>query len=79
MLFIHRHASESLGLGVPGTVFSAGCSDSAYTTAMGIPTLCAVGVLGEGQHSPEEHASLASLLTQAKRLTAAILALPGDF
>ncbi|WP_455581117.1 M20 family metallopeptidase [Dysosmobacter sp.] len=76
---IYRHASESLGLGVPGTVFSAGCSDSAYTTAMGIPTLCAVGVLGEGQHSPEEHASLASLLTQAKRLTAAILALPGDF
>ena len=76
---VYRSASESLGLGNPGTVYSAGCSDSAYTTALGIPTLCAVGVLGEGQHSQNEHARLDSLLTQAKRLTAAILALPDSF
>lgn len=74
-----RDASEALGLGRPGTVGTAGCSDSAYTTSMGIPTLCAVGVLGEGQHSPNEHASISSLLSQAKRLTAAILALPDSF
>lgn len=46
---------------------------------MGIPTLCALGVLGEGQHSPHEHADLASLLPQAKRLASAILSLPDDF
>ena len=46
---------------------------------MGIPTLCAVGVLGEGQHSPNGHALEESLLTQAKRLTAAILSMPDDF
>ena len=76
---IYRGASEALGLGSPGTVYSADCSDSAYTTALGIPTLCAVGVLGEGQHSVHEHARIGSLLTQAKRLTAAILALPDSF
>ena len=76
---VYRSASEALGLGTPGTVYSAGCSDSAYTTALGIPTLCAVGVLGAGQHSQNEHARLDSLLTQAKRLTAAILALPDSF
>ncbi len=75
----YQDASEALGLGRPGTVGTAGCSDSAYTTSMGIPTLCAVGVLGEGQHSPHEHARISSLLTQAKRLTAAILALPDTF
>lgn len=76
---VYRDASESLGLGVPGTVFSSGCSDSAYTTAMGIPTLCALGVSGEGQHSIHEHASIPTLLTQAKRMVAAILALPDTF
>ena len=76
---VYRQASAALGLGEPGTVFSAGCSDSAYTASMGIPTLCAVGVLGEGQHSLNEHAFPDSLLTQAKRLAAAILALPEDF
>lgn len=76
---VYGDASEALGLGRPGTVGTAGCSDSAYTTSMGIPTLCAVGVLGEGQHSPNEHASISSLLSQAKRLTAAILALPDSF
>ena len=76
---LYRETSTALGLGTPESVYSAGCSDSAFTTSMGIPTLCAVGVLGEGQHSPHEHALEESLLTQAKRLAAAILALPDDF
>ncbi len=76
---LYRDTSTALGLGTPESVYSAGCSDSAYTTALGIPTLCAVGVLGQGQHSPDEHAFADSLLPQAKRLAAAILALPDDF
>ena len=76
---VYGDASEALGLGRPGTVGTAGCSDSAYTTSMGIPTLCAVGVRGEGQHSPNEHADPASLVTQAKRLAASILTLPETF
>lgn len=76
---LYRDTSTALGLGTPESVYSAGCSDSAFTTSMGIPTLCAVGVLGQGQHSPDEHAFADSLLPQAKRLAAAILALPDDF
>lgn len=76
---LYRDTSTALGLGTPESVYSAGCSDSAYTTSMGIPTLCALGVLGQGQHSPDEHAFADSLLPQAKRLAAAILALPDDF
>ena len=76
---LYRETSTALGLGTPESVYSAGCSDSAFTTSMGIPTLCALGVLGQGQHSPDEHAFADSLLPQAKRLAAAILALPDDF
>ena len=76
---LYRDTSAALGLGTPESVYSAGCSDSAYTTALGIPTLCALGVRGQGQHSPDEHAFADSLLPQAKRLAAAILALPDDF
>ncbi len=79
LLALYRDSSTALGLGTPESVYSAGCSDSAYTTALGIPTLCALGVLGQGQHSPDEHAFADSLLPQAKRLAAAILALPDDF
>lgn len=79
LVSLYQDASEALGMGRPGTASTAGCSDSAFTTSMGIPTLCAVGVLGEGQHSPDEHAFADSLLPQAKRLAAAILALPDDF
>lgn len=48
-------------------------------TVEGIASLCAVGVRGEAQHSPNEHALPESMLTQAKRLAAAILNLPDMF
>lgn len=64
LVSLYQDASEALGMGRPGTASTAGCSDSAFTTSMGIPTLCAVGVLGEGQHSPNEHALEESLLTR---------------
>lgn len=40
---------------------AGGGSDSAHTTAMGIPTLCAMGVQGTGNHTVEETADLESL------------------
>jgi hypothetical protein len=46
---------------------------------MGIPTLCAVGVRGQGNHSVNEKADPASLLTQAKKLVTTILSLPDTF
>ena len=76
---LYVDASESLGLGTPKAIFSGGCSDSAYTTALGVPTLDALGVLGEGQHSIHERARIDSMLTQAKRLLVTILSLPDTF
>lgn len=76
---LYVDASESLGLGTPKAIFSGGCSDSAYTTAMGVPTLDALGVLGEGQHSIHERARMDTMLTQAKRLLVTVLSLPDTF
>lgn len=76
---VYQDACESLGFDRPGTLHVAGCSDSAYTTSMGIPTLCAVGVRGQGNHSIHEKADSASLLTQAQKLVTTILSLPDTF
>ena len=43
-------------------------SDSAYTVAAGVPTICAMGVEGSRHHSPEEYASVESLYARAKAL-----------
>ena len=76
---LYANACESLGLDAPKAIFSGGCSDSAYTTALGVPTLDAVGVLGEGQHSVNERALISSMLPQAKKLVSTILSLPDYF
>jgi glutamate carboxypeptidase len=47
-----------------------GGSDSAYLTKAGIPTLCALGVKGEFNHTVREWAAKDSLVERAKLLTA---------
>ena len=64
---------------MPAGIAQGGCSDSAFATRAGVPTLCSLGVHGEGAHSLEECAKLSSLLLQAQRITALILALPPEF
>ena len=76
---VYQDACQTLGYDRPNTLYVAGCSDSAYTASMGIPTLCAVGVRGTGNHSANEHADPASMLAQAKKLAASILSLPDTF
>ena len=51
---------------------SGGGSDAAYTVKMGVPTLCAMGVEGARNHTPEEWADVESLFVRSK-LTAALL------
>lgn len=51
---------------------SGGGSDAAYTTAAGIPTICAIGVLGGNFHGRDEFAWLSSMIDAAKRIVAAI-------
>ena len=75
---MYDEASQRLGLGPVSFLSTGGCSDSAFTTQMGIPTLCALGVAGAGAHSREEHALLSSLLPQCRKLVTTILSLPDD-
>ncbi len=55
--------------------FSGGASDSAWTTGLGIPTVCSMGVIGRGTHTTGEQAELSSLPRRAKILAGTILSL----
>lgn len=56
-----RTVSIENGFILPKAKLCGGGSDSAYTTCMGIPTLCAMGVLGARNHTVEEYALVNSL------------------
>ena len=76
---VYQNASEALGYGKPGKVYSGGCSDAAYVALEGVPVLCGVGVRGAGNHSLKEYALISSLKERAKILVRTILSLPDDF
>ena len=62
--------AEEVGLPhMPGIAVGGG-SDSAYLTKAGIPTLCAIGVRGQFNHTEREWAEEASLLEREKLLLA---------
>ena len=52
--------------------FSGGGADSAYPSAMGIPTICSAGVTGGEMHTTREYMEKASMAKSAKRLIATI-------
>lgn len=54
---------------------SGGGSDAAYTTRMGIPTVCAIGPSGKFFHTRQEQANVASLPERAKLVACCILEL----
>lgn len=70
----YRRVSAELGVEV-GEEFSGGAADSGFTSALGVPTLCAVGPIGEKGHQPDEAVHLESLVPRAKAVTATILGL----
>ena len=62
--------AEEVGLPhMPGIAVGGG-SDSAYLTKAGIPTLCAIGVRGQFNHTEREWAEEASLVEREKLLLA---------
>jgi len=61
----------ALGMEVEGER-TGGSADSGFTAAVGAPTVCGVGPLGERAHSPEEFCRLDTLLPRAKALALAI-------
>ena len=70
---IVKETYEEMGLPKPHAMMVGGGSDSAYTVLAGVPTICAMGVKGEHNHTPREYADTASLFERAKVLAACII------
>lgn len=68
-----KKVSEENGFGTPYAKYVGGGSDSAYTVLAGVPTVCAMGVKGGRNHSPEEYAIVDSLFERAKLMIACVL------
>lgn len=61
--------------GTPYEKMVGGGADSAYSVIAGVPTVCAMGVKGGRNHSPEEYAVVETLFERAKLLAACVLKL----
>ena len=57
----------------------AGGSDATYTSMVGTPSICSMGMRGDRCHSTDEYAEADSLPAQAKLLAAVVIELPEDF
>ncbi|MDR3591270.1 MAG: M20 family metallopeptidase [Negativicutes bacterium] len=68
-----RETSAEDGFGPPYEKRSGGGADSAYLVMAGVPTVCAMGVKGGRNHSPEEFAEVETLFERAKLLAACAL------
>ena len=65
-----------LGMEV-GAEYTGGSADSGFTAAIGVPTVCGTGPLGEKAHSPDETCHVTTLLPRAKATALAIARLDG--
>lgn len=70
---IVKKTYEEMKLGTPYAKLVGGGSDSAYSVLAGVPTVCAMGVKGGRNHSPEEFAIVDSLFERAKLLAACVI------
>lgn len=71
-LFEHYVAcAGELGMAPQGE-YAGGSADSGFTSAVGAPTLCGTGPLGEKAHSPDEACYLDTLVPRAQALALAI-------
>jgi len=71
---LYAEASSALGRPVDGE-YSGGAADSGFTSALGVPTICAVGPIGEKGHQLDEAAHLETFVPRAKAVAATILRL----
>lgn len=79
LLKIAQEAAQENRFPVPYGKHCGGGSDAAYTTAIHVPTLCAMGVEGARNHTTEEWADLNSLFVRTKEFIAIILKLQSQF
>ena len=75
-MFEHYVAcAAELGMSASGE-YTGGSADSGFTSAVGAPTLCGTGPLGEKAHSPDEVCYLDTMVPRAQALALAIARLP---
>ena len=77
LLKIAQEVAEESGFPKPEARLCGGGSDAAYTTAMVVPTLCAVGVEGARNHTVEEWADVDSLFRRAKQMAGILMKVNG--
>ena len=77
LLKIAQEVAEESGFPKPEARLCGGGADAAYTTAMGVPTLCAVGVEGARNHTVEEWADVDSLFRRAKQMAGILMKVNG--
>ena len=65
-------ASAALHIPLPKERYCGGGSDSTISTMEGVPTLCAMGVLGARNHTKEEFAEVDTLFERAKLMISII-------
>ena len=75
LMELYQNTCRELGRPIPQGIFQGGCSDSAFATRIGIPTLCSLGVQGYDAHSIDERAVISSLVVQCKKLVGTILSM----
>lgn len=75
LLAIAQEVAAENGFPRPEAKLCGGGSDAAYTTAAGVPTLCAVGVEGARNHTVEEWADVESLFRRTKQIAGILLKL----
>jgi glutamate carboxypeptidase len=70
----YRRAAADLGFDVEAE-FTGGCADSGLTAAQGCPTLCSIGPVGDGGHTPVEYMLVKSLVPCAQALALSVMRL----
>lgn len=79
-LFGHlKKTAADCGFGEIGCFQVGGLSDSGITVACGVPTVCGMGVRGEGNHTPDEYAEVESLYQRCVLAACAAYTLKDDF
>jgi glutamate carboxypeptidase len=71
---IYRQAGKDLGIEVEAE-FTGGCADSGFTAGQGCPTLCSIGPVGDGGHTPGEYVLVDSLVPCAQALALSVMRL----
>ena len=74
LLARYAAAAAEIGFSVGGE-FTGGCADSGFTSAMGIPTLCGLGPVGEKAHTEDEVCHLETLVPRAQAVAATLISL----